>query len=320
MKLCCNVIFLLLLFISVTVSETVVDSLSDSTASVDSSLTLEDTTSMDVDIDNLLKDDDKGVEDDFSSFEDLIGLDEEEVDSADLTEEIDYSEDESSEERPVDWKIDISVSGIVPVYKPHEESLRLESSSKSSFSFDLGVNLLFLNNHLFTSLSARYLNISFDVDRIESSSKTQVIGTTLADIYSTEELHYVTMPLAVGARYTMGAFTPYLFGEMELAYLSAATLHSRVELSSKFSNGAVLEKTYVNDDDVIEYRKKTQLFCGGGLGLDFNYGYGIVYVESAFKRAVYQHDKGDDEDITKPARGKGDLSFIPITVGLRFYF
>lgn len=257
-------------------------------------------------------------DDEFTSFEDLLDIDDDTLESTELTSDIDYSEDEA-DEALIDWKIDISAGGVVPIYTPNENSLRLESSSNSSFAFDLGINLLFLKKYLFASVSAKYLNMSFDVNRIESNNQVQVEGTTLADIYSTEELHYFSIPVAVGARYSFGAFTPYIFGEAEPALLTAATLHSRVVLSSKFSNGALLQKTYVYDDDVISEREEKQFFLGAGAGVEFNYGYGIIYVESAYKKAFNDHDSGNDT-VTKPSRGTSDFAYVPITLGLRFYF
>lgn len=257
-----------------------------------------------------------------SDIEDNIFLDEAlETDSLDdftFDEEIDFSED-SLEERNVDWKLDISASGVVPIYSLEESALKLESSSNSSFAFDLGLNLLFLKKHLFTSVSARYLNLSFDVNRVESSSNEQVAGTTISDIYATEELHYFSVPVTVGGRLELGAFTPYLFFELEPAILTAAALHSRVSQTSKFENGATLSKEYVSDQNVKEYREDKQLFYGFGGGVEFNYGYGIVYLESAYKMTYFDHDTETDP-ITIPVRGVSELSYIPITLGLRFYF
>lgn len=250
--------------------------------------------------------------------DDNIFFSDDDSDSALLDDIVEFSDDEI-DESPIDWKIDISASGVVPFYNIGEGTINLESKSSSSFAFDVGINLITLKKYLFASVSARYLNLSFDVNRIESKTTTPIDGTTLTDIYSTEEVHYFSVPVAIGARKQFGAFTPYLFFELEPAILTGASLHSKTIQKTSFENGAMLTKEYIADRDVADYRKTKQLFYGFGGGLEFNYGYGVVYLESAYKMTYFDHDYSNDP-VTNPVRINCDLAYVPITVGLRFYF
>ncbi len=236
--------------------------------------------------------------------------------SLQFSDDLDYSED-MIEKALIDWKADISISGIVPLFTPDDNALLLETRPNVSMAFDMGMNALF-KECIFASLSLRYLHLSFDVDRIESDKRETINNTTVTDIISTEELHYVSVPISLGFRYQIGPFAPYAFLEVEPAYLTAAGLYSQNDQKSTFSTGATLEKRVTDDSDIYDHRENKQLFYGGGVGLDINYGYGIVYLESCYKKSYYDHDRKGDT-ISSPVRGESILNYIPVTVGLRFY-
>jgi hypothetical protein len=221
-------------------------------------------------------------------------------------------------ERNHEWLIDISAGGVLTRYEPGANTTLLETAPSSSLFFDAGIDLRFLN-YFYTSVSCRYLHLCFDVNRLESEEIGLFENSTISDIRSTEELHYVTVPFSFGMRFQIGSIAPYIFGEIEPALLVGAHLHSRTELTTEFENGAELSKKYASDSDVLEYREDKQLFYGGGVGIDINYGYGVVYLETALKFSLRAHDRSNDP-ISVPLRGEGSLIYVPITLGLRFFF
>lgn len=255
----------------------------------------------------------------FAQDDENIFLSEEEaVEMTDsLSEDLDYSDD-MEEEQLFEWKVDISASGIFSLLSVESGAPNLSTGPGNSASVDMGANLIF-NQFLYASLSAKYLHLSFDVDRVESSS-ISISNSTTVDIKNTEDCHYISLPFSLGLRLPNKLFSPYIFGELEGSLLTASNLHSITKIQSTFGSGATLSKKESVDENVIDYRERHQIFLGAGLGFELNYGYGIVYLESSVKRAllVHEYDSGNHKNKTL-GRGKTILRYIPITIGLRFF-
>lgn len=185
----------------------------------------------------------------------------------------------------------------------------VSTEGKGNVVFSLGVKVPFLQ-YAYTKVSIRYLRLKF----ITQSSTPNVI-----DMYVTETgdeiLSFVTASVDVGLQLPLGRVTPYIYCALEPAYLTAAGQHTITETFTTFSDSAFIYSKTADDRNTTLHRERHQIFIGPGIGMEFSFGYGTVYLDGSFRYALFS--PGDEN--SKPYRTASTLCYFPLSLGIRFY-
>jgi len=200
----------------------------------------------------------------------------------------------------------------------------LAISGETGFAWNIGMHIP-LKRWLRIGVSLRYQQVSFGISHSEvlpnwpmepdtADSSTADLPAPSIDIDTREELRFLSLPIDIGVRISIRRFSPYLFGAVEPAIFLSGNYLAKETTVAVFEDEAVLtwEKTY--DQDVTDDRGRYHLFLGGGIGLEYEYGYGSFYVTGACMVALTE--LGDTN--TMPVRTSSTLITFPVALGLRF--
>ncbi|MBN2037847.1 MAG: hypothetical protein JW768_13990, partial [Chitinispirillaceae bacterium] len=209
---------------------------------------------------------------------------------------------------PVDLFLDVSMGFGFSRFDV--ESPFYSTRGDADFIFDLGVVFPF-RRVFFAKAAVRSLQLAYAI----SDSTADFMGsyfTTRAD----EWLHYLSLPMSVGCKFTIGPCSPYIFVRCEPAYLTSS--HEVVERKS-FTLFLPDSSTYtivsVADNQTTDRRARGQVFVGGGGGVELSYGYGYLYIDGGVQIALIQTGYRD----VSPEHAKSLFWIFPISAGLRFY-
>ncbi len=200
----------------------------------------------------------------------------------------------------------------------------IETSSETGFAWSIGVRVP-LRSWLQAGVALRYQHVVFGAECTEMlpawPSPVDTADTTAAELPSPsvtvdarEELRFLSVPIDIDVRFTVGRVSPYVYGVVEPALFISGNYLAHEKTTAVFEDEAVLtwEKTY--DRDVSDDRETYHVFLGGGIGIEYEYGYGSFYLSGGCMVALT--DMGTTN--TMPARTSSTLITFPVTFGLRF--
>lgn len=199
----------------------------------------------------------------------------------------------------------------------------IDVSSETGFSWDLGFTVP-IAKWFTLGAGVRYVQTAFEASRTQimpaviEADATDTAGPVLPDpsvrVVSTEELRFVSVPIDISMGMRLAKLRPYLFASVEPAMLVSGNYRATEHTTAVFEDEAVVEWETVYDRDVSDDRERFHLFLGGGLGLEYHYGYGAVYLCGSIMADAVELGSAN----TMPARTGGTLVTFPITFGLRF--
>jgi len=221
--------------------------------------------------------------------------------------------EEPEEEQGTDILLDLGIGVSMPRFDV--DPATVSTQGKPKFIFMPGILIPF-GKRVYTQVSLRYLQLCFELsqeERVLSPGQTTWLN------YSTREtLTFISLPLLFGMRFQLGPITPYFFGDLEPAVLTAGHQFCKQSRSVVSDNGGAYYDTLNADIDVTKLREPFQIFIGGGAGFEFSYGYGMVYIDGSIQYGLRKVDKTTDTK-SLPMRTSNRVLYFPVSLGVRFY-
>ena len=210
--------------------------------------------------------------------------------------------------------VDHSQGMNLPRFKISPENLTY--NGKPSYIFDFGIYFPFLNL-FYGGISVKYLRLALFL------SESYIISSQLQRVNSKidtkEYLTFMSVPFEVGMRLKFGHLIPYIFMNLEPAFLYAAKQSSVRNTHFYFNNNGPQKRVEEHFDlNVRDNRTTLQLFFGGGIGLEIVYDYGSLFADIGCHYALLKTVKDKDYK-SIPYRTSDSLIYFPISFGLRFY-
>jgi len=231
------------------------------------------------------------------------------------------SADESIDEAEgggIDFLVDLGLG--VSLSRFFIESEDLTTEGKPSFLFNPGVIIPFADK-FFAGIAIRYMQLSVDLLR-SYSTVSGYYPLTSVKINTNEIMTYISVPIKLGMRFELNKLTPYFYADIEPAYLTGSNQFISEEIHTKFADGSEYflpgEKN-TQDMETTASRKREQIFIGGGIGIEFPYGYGSVYIDGGCKYGVFDTDVSEAQGHSKPWRNASSVIYFPVSLGIRFY-
>ncbi|MGM0461673.1 MAG: hypothetical protein ACQEQ4_04555 [Fibrobacterota bacterium] len=215
-----------------------------------------------------------------------------------------------------DVRVDVGFFGAFTYISPRDGAPGIATSTNPGGGAALGA-VFHHSKHFMSRLRVGYANLNFDVDL--KNNRSPEPGETIVNITSTEELNYLTVPISAGARVGNDFFSAYTMAGVTPALLLSAGLHTRKTMHTRFENDTEVISEVISDRNIADYRQYYQIFGEIILGLEVHYGYGMIYAEGAYLRALRGVHEYPNDPFTEPARGSTLLQVVPLSLGLRFY-
>jgi hypothetical protein len=215
-----------------------------------------------------------------------------------------------------DIRVDVGFFGAFTYISPRDGAPGISTATNPGGGAALGA-IFHHSEHLMSRLRVGYANLNFDVDL--ENNRSPEPGETIVNITSTEELNYLTVPISAGARLGNDYFSVYSMAGVTPALLLSAGLHTRKTIHTKFEKNSEVVSEVISDRNIADYRQYYQIFGEIVLGLEVHYGYGMIYAEGAYLRALRGVHEYPNDPFTEPARGSTLLQVVPLSLGLRFY-
>ncbi len=204
--------------------------------------------------------------------------------------------------------VNVSRFDIKPAY--------ITTKVKPGFLFNLGMIIPFAR-WFYGGVSLRYMQHTLDLSHtFNTIGEVSVITVTEE---TNEIMSFVSAQCKVGMRFELGAFTPYFYGDIEPAYLTAAGQYISKETKAVYFNDMEIILSESEDRNTTDYRERHQIFIGGGIGFDLSYGYGAVYLDGSCQVGLLETDEGNDIKKSRPPRTSSKVIYFPISLGIRFY-
>ena len=173
----------------------------------------------------------------------------------------------------------------------------------------------------FAGIAIRYMQLSVDLSRSYSTISGYYPFTSVKT-NTNEVMTFVSVPIKFGMRFEFNKLTPYFYVDIEPAYLTGSNQFISEEIHTIFSDGSEYflpgEKN-TQDMETTGNRKREQIFVGGGIGIEFPYGYGSVYIDGGCKYGVFDTDVSEAQGHSKPWRNASGVIYFPVSLGIRFY-
>ncbi len=134
------------------------------------------------------------------------------------------------------------------------------------------------------------------------------------DISTREQLRYVALPADISLRVPQWRSTPYLQLCVVPSVLASGNYRSVQRDSTVFVDEAMLQHTRSKNVDLTDRRSRFTVFAGGGIGYEYHYGYGSIYVQVRLLVSII--DPGSSASY--PLRESTVLLYSPLSTGLRF--
>ncbi len=218
-----------------------------------------------------------------------------------------------SKKPKIDILVDLSVGmnstlfEATPEIKSEPETF--STGTKLDFIFEAGVMIPFLKR-FYAGIFLRYFGLKYNL-----SDSIPGVNGSYSTIDTEESLHFLSVPIKLGANIEFNIFTPYVFAEFQPAYLTSAVRHTSTENYTIFPDSALLFTNPEEDKDITEQRERHQIFAGAGVGLDISYGYGSVYLEGGVMFALREPGIGDSSPVLKSS----EIRYFPFSLGVRFF-
>ncbi len=223
-------------------------------------------------------------------------------------------ESEVSEQRGgIDLLVDLAIGANFSQFTI--EPSYIQSEGKPTYLFDVGAMVPFANI-LFAKVGFRYVQLSCDKSVFDTTDTEP--PTIFSELQTQEFMAFASVPIKFGLRFELNLFTPYVYVDVEPAYLLAGGQFVTEKTRTVFPEGFELSTQSDATINTTDLRERYQVFLGGGLGLEFSYGYGYVYVDGAVQYVLRETNPIRDLK-SKPRQLSSRILFFPISLGLRFY-
>ncbi|KMQ52745.1 MJ0042 family finger-like protein [Chitinispirillum alkaliphilum] len=184
------------------------------------------------------------------------------------------------------------------------------SKSRGDAQFSVGLKVPF-REYLFTRLSVKYMRFHY----LTEFSSPDIINMEVTT-QSEEMLSYFAVPFDLGLKIPLGrVVSTYIYGSAEPVYLLSAGQKRIRETFVSFDDGAYLNQKTIENRDITNYRRRTQVFLGGSAGIQFEFGYGFMYFDAGVRYAYFT----TENRYSRPMRTESKIRYFPVTSGIRFY-
>ena len=218
----------------------------------------------------------------------------------------------------IDLLVDLGLGVSLSRFFIEPEDLTTEG--KPSFLFNPGVIIPFAKR-FFAGISVRYMQISVDLSSSYSTISDNYPSTSVKT-YTNEIMTFISVPLKLGMRFELSKIIPYFYADIEPAYLTGSNQFISEEIHTVFTDGSEYflpgEKN-TKDMETTGNRKREQIFVGGGIGIEFPYGYGSVYIDGGCKYGVFDTDISEAQGHSMPWRNASSVIYFPVSLGIRFF-
>lgn len=225
---------------------------------------------------------------------------------------------DEGEERGVDILVDLGLGISLPRFfiKP----AYIATTGRPRFLINPGVMLPF-GKKFFAWIALRYLQLSVDLGE-SYATVSNMYPVTRVKIDTQELMSFLSLPVKVGMRFETAIVTPFVYLNVEPAYLTGSNQFVKQEIHTTFSDGSeyfLPGEQNTEDITTTDYRERHQIFIGGGLGFEISYGYGFVYIDAGCQYAVFETDNSTEQAHSKPWRNSCRVIYFPVSLGIRFY-
>lgn len=235
--------------------------------------------------------------------------------SPQLSESQEEEEPLDEEEGGIDFLVDLAVGISMPRFTVKPEYISTEG--KPNILFSSGIVIPFAK-YFHAGIAVKYMQLSCNKSVTDVTDATYPIISS--ELKTKETLSFVSAPVKVGMQIELGMFTPYLYADIEPAYLVAGGQFINEKIKTVFdAKGNQLVEEYEQNINTSDLRERHQIFVGGGIGCLIYYGYGYIYVDAASQYAIKETGTSEDLKKGRPAQTSGRVIFFPVSIGLRFF-
>jgi hypothetical protein len=224
-------------------------------------------------------------------------------------------EDFESDKRVIDVLLDVSMGASLTRFTVTDPDY-ISTRGKPDFTFSMGLMLPFAKR-FFADVSFRFMRLRFSLSQSLFSSGTISTQTVTINTKS-ETMNFISLPVLLGMRFEIKRFIPYFYLDCIPAYLTAGAQNTVIKTETVFSDGVKMTSPAVQDINTTNLRQRYQIALGGGIGLEWLYGYGSIYMDGSIQTALREPDAKNDK-VSLPMRRSSRLTFFPISLGLRFF-
>lgn len=221
-----------------------------------------------------------------------------------------YNEENNS----IDIIVDLAVGVSLPRFEVKPNTI--SSEGKPNFIFSSGIIIPFAK-WFYAGISLRYLQFYFIMSEFDTAY-TSINAPMYQEKEAKESFTFISAPIQLGMRFTVGPMTPYFYLDFEPAYMVAGYQNSKKKVTTFFLDSTSQVNETIKDFGTTDKRNQFQPFFGGGIGLEISYGYGSVYFDASLQYSPLDIDK-NIEDGSFIKRTSCRVLYIPINLGIRFF-
>jgi hypothetical protein len=217
------------------------------------------------------------------------------------------------EKKLIDILLDIS-QGFTMTRFIVKEPDYISTRGKYDFTYAIGIMLPF-KQRFYAEVGFRYMRLKFS---LSSTLWSSVTNQTVSTDTKYELMNFVSLPVQLGMRFEIRRFIPFFYIDCVPAYLTAGSQYVVVKSETIFSDGSKMKSTYTQDIETTKNRARFQTALGGGIGLEWLYGYGSIYLDGSCQFVLGDPDAKNDT-VSLPQRTASRLIYFPVSLGLRFF-